>query len=196
MKARKRSARRARDLSPLERAQQAGLRLIEEARLHPAPPRHANLAGPPTLTLGPVVLGTAAQLAAALLELRHAQEIGRAAEDRALVEPDPRDAVATAREAGERVARAREKVRVLKDAIHRGRLVSGLGPADPALGERALRRLGLSDDVRLVPFGVRPAPGTRVRPAAVPTPPSAPSFAEMVVEKILGRPVPNREEAK
>ena len=161
---------------PLDAAGRGVLGLAETARQVKQGPRlHADMPGPVTLTLGPVALGTAARLAAALLELRHAQEEARAAQDRQLVfeagiaagtlaESDARVRAARAR-----IAAAREKVATLKDDIRRSRILGGLCPADSAIAERALRRLGLSDDTRLVPFGVRPPAGARIRPAAVPS---------------------------
>lgn len=190
------------------------LALAEEMRLNPAPPRlRPQMAAPPPpppRVFGPPVPGDAARLIAVWLRWRQVDQQERPVRDRGLVHGAQISAQARCGEISEaerriavdtlnasliasdaRVRAARERFEKVRGEVFDGRLVRGAHPD----AERVWRTV-FPDEARPVPWGYRPAVGERLKPVAVPTPPPAPSFAEMVVERILGRPVPNREEAK
>ena len=189
--------------SPLERAQQAALRLIEDARLNLSPPvPRPQTAAPPSLVLGPPIAGDAARLAAALLLLRHAVEQARAVDDRCLVREaalrterggldaqDTRAQLAEERKAAAAlVSIAHARVVSTRTAIREHRIRAGLfsssGNAD---FERAWRRL-FPEDAPAIPWGYRPAPGERVLATPITdSPHPQPITTADLLDKILSR---------
>jgi hypothetical protein len=128
--------------------------------------------------LGPPVSGSAAQLAAALLQLRQAAHLEQAEGDRCLIararDPEfPTHLDRRLQEARERTNAARARVVALKESIRRDRIARGKHCIDVAKLAREL--FGLDDpdaNAPLLPWGSRPAADERKRPVTTPQPPS------------------------
>jgi len=149
-------------------------------------------------TLGPPAFGDAAKLAAAWRELRHEAELAQAATDRLRVEvaktpesfglgvPDNlAHALAVCAETEVRVNAARARLNHVKEAIRQRRITRAAAHSSE-IAERAMRQLLREDDERVVPFGARPKPGSRLLPLTD-EPPRRDDVARDLVDRILAQ---------
>jgi len=160
-----------------------------------APPAAPQILGPPRP-------GDTARLVAAWLRLRHVEQEERPTRDRCLVEAERiremaqrgevsddelRIALGEIRASGvasdARIAAAREQFEHARRDVYAGRLLSGKNPDL----ERVLRRVFPEWPQRVVPWGYRPGPGERLKPAPPPPSKHEPSFAERAFELIMAR---------
>jgi len=188
--------------SPLDAAQ-LYLQRADELRMladRPRAPRWRAEPLPVARELGPPNFGDAARLAAAVRELHRVMALAPAASDRRAVlaarvragemsVDQARDAIAESEAAhralADRIAAADTRVRQVKAEIREARLAAG------ARHERALRQLRarvpeLFEDCPVL-GGVRPAPGSRLKPQPPPPTPTTADTTRGWVDKIVER---------
>jgi len=190
--------------SPLDAAQ-LYLQRADELRMladRPRAPRWRAepLPLPVARELGPPNFGDAARLAAAVRELHRVMALAPAASDRRAVlaarvragemsVDQARDAIAESEAAhralADRIAAADARVRQVKAEIREARLAAG------ARHDRALRQLRarvpeLFEDCPVL-GGVRPAPGSRLKPQPPPPTPTTADTTRGWVDKIVER---------